>query len=65
MTSREIIKRTLNFEHPERVPRDLWTLPIANIAHPGAAEAIGKEFPGDFGGPEYHPPKSDRMKGDE
>jgi len=65
VTSREIVKRSLHFQYPERAPRDLWTLPIANIVYPGAAEEISKEFPGDFGGPKYHPPKSDRQKGDE
>lgn len=63
MTSREIVQRALNFERPERVPRDLWTLPIATKAHPGAVEAILEDFPDDFGGPEYHPPKSDRAQG--
>ena len=56
MTSREIVRRTLDFERPERVPRDLWTLPIANKTYPGSVEAIHEDFPNDFGGPEYNPP---------
>jgi len=42
MTSREIMKRAL--EHPERVPPDLWTLPVAEAAHRGAADAIRADF---------------------
>ena len=64
MTSRELVKRTLSFQHPERVPRDLWVLPIANTAWPGAVDAILKDFPSDFGYPEYAPPKLPWMKGD-
>jgi len=44
MTSREIMNRALDLEHPERVPRDLWTLPVAEAAHPGAADAIRADF---------------------
>ena len=64
MTSRELVKRTLSFTHPERVPRDLWVLPIANATWPGSVDAIIKDFPGDFGRPEYSPPKLPWMTGD-
>ena len=64
MISRELVKRTLAFQHPERVPRDLWVLPIANATWPGAVDAILKDFPSDFGHPEYSPPKLPWMKGD-
>lgn len=42
MTSRERVRRCLEFERPDRVPRDLWCLPIARREH--GAEAIDSFF---------------------
>jgi len=64
MTSRERVRRAITFQHPDRVPRDLWVLPIANATYPGAADAILKDFPTDFGQPEYKPPAASCVKGD-
>ncbi len=33
MTGRERVRRCLEFAHPDRVPRDIWTLPIAGLTH--------------------------------
>ena len=56
MTSRERVKRTLTFTHPDRVPRDLWTLPIALNKYKKEINAILERFPIDIGGAEYNPP---------
>ena len=48
LTSRELVRRTLAFEGPPRLPRQLWTLPWAEIHHPEALAAIGLRFPGDI-----------------
>ncbi len=47
-TSRELVTRCLTFENPERVPRDMWTLPWAEIHYPAELAAIQKRFPGDL-----------------
>ncbi len=47
-TSREIVKRCLTFSHPERVPRDLWVLPWAEIHYPEAVAEITRRFPNDI-----------------
>ncbi len=47
-TPREIVRRTLAFDRPPRVPRDLWTLPIATARHPEETAAIQRDFPNDF-----------------
>jgi hypothetical protein len=48
MESRERVYRTLEFDHPDRVPRDLWVLPWANDHYPSELEAIQRDFPSDF-----------------
>lgn len=47
MNSRELVRKTLKFEKPERIPRDIWIGPWARIHHPKAVDAIGREFPND------------------
>lgn len=52
MTSRERVYRALNFETPDRVPRDLWALPVAVIEHgPEKMKALRENWPTDFGSP--------------
>jgi len=48
MTSRELVYKTLNFESPPRAPRQLWTLPWADIHHKEALEQIRNDFLEDF-----------------
>ena len=48
MTSREIVKRCLNFENPERIPRDTWLLPWANIHIPEGVKELESRYPSDF-----------------
>lgn len=62
-TSREIVTRTLKFESPERLPRDIWRLPWAmkNLAETMAE--IDRRWPGDMSGPRGVYRKSDRTTG--
>lgn len=53
MTSRERVRRALTFEYPDRVPRDLWILPIARNKYEKETRAILESFPSDIGGPQY------------
>jgi hypothetical protein len=48
ITSRELVERTLTFQHPPRAPRELWVLPIARLTHPVEVESIVHDFPSDF-----------------
>lgn len=54
-TSKEIVLRTLEFNHPERVPNALWVLPWAADHYPEELEHIRSSFIWDFAGtrPEY------------
>ena len=63
-TPREIVNRCLRFEHPERMPRDLWVLPWAREHHPDALARLEQRFPSDFGmaADVYRP--SPRVQGD-
>ena len=52
MTSRERVHRCIEFNHPDRVPRDLWTLPIAELQNgTEAVAALRRRWPVDIGSP--------------
>ena len=50
MTSRDLVKKTLEFRSPERVPRQLWTLPWAKNNHAEKLAEIQHRFPDDIVG---------------
>jgi hypothetical protein len=55
MTSRELIKKTLEFDNPPRVPRDLWLLPWAEKRYPEQIKKILNDFPLDtVGSPNFY-----------
>lgn len=63
-TSRERVIRALTFATPDRVPRELWTLPYVQIHHPQALVELERRFPGDFdAAPNVYRP-SPRAQGD-
>jgi len=51
--SRRLVYQTLDFAHPQRAPRHLWTLPWAEMYHPGAVQRILTDFPNDIGSPKH------------
>ncbi len=62
-TSREVVTRTLTFKNPDRVPRDLWLLPWAEIHFPEKLKALQQRFPSDIvEGPNVYQP-SPRVSG--
>ncbi len=63
-TPRELVYQTLNFEDPARAPRQLWTLPWAQVHHPDALQAIRAEFPDDIQGIGGHLRELPRTQGD-
>lgn len=46
--SRTLVKQTLTFSSPSRVPRDLWTLPWAKEHYPSQLAEISARFPNDL-----------------
>jgi len=48
MTSKKIVINTLKGSNTGRVPRELWTLPWAEIHYPGEIKRIQTVFPDDF-----------------
>ncbi|HEY8665846.1 MAG TPA: uroporphyrinogen decarboxylase family protein [Tepidisphaeraceae bacterium] len=66
MTSRERVRRCVEFDKPDRVPRDLWMLPIAALEHDAAAlELFKQRWPTDFGwAPVPNPGLEAMRKGD-
>lgn len=51
MNSRERVYRTLKFDHPDRVPRDLWIIPSVETLRLPELEAVHKRFPMDLAFP--------------
>jgi len=47
-TSRDLVKKTLEFKNPERIPRQLWALPWAEIHHGEYLKKIKEDFPDDI-----------------
>ncbi len=48
MTSRGLVLDSLEFRSPERVPRQLWTLPWAGMTWPAELAAIRERYPDDI-----------------
>jgi hypothetical protein len=48
MTSRELVSKTLDFGSPERIPRQLWLLPWAEIRYPSESAMIRERYPDDI-----------------
>lgn len=48
MNSRELVRRTLVFDSPERIPRHLWLLPWAEDKYPDVVGRLHKDFPDDI-----------------
>ena len=48
LTSRELVKRTLDFQAPPRLPRQMWLLPWAESRYPEEVERIQTAFPQDI-----------------
>jgi len=63
ITSRERVIKALRFEHPDRPPRDLWTLPGIPMFHAEALAALQEAFPSDFTGPEFDYGPAERARG--
>ena len=52
MTSRQRVLKTIEFDSPDRVPRNMWLLPIARLQHGDEAiEALRRRRPDDFASP--------------
>jgi len=63
MTSRERVIRTLDFEGPDRAPRDLWALPGVTRYRKDEMDDLLTRFPRDFVNPEFRYGPSSRARG--
>ena len=64
MTSRELVKRSLEFQETERVPRELWSLPIAYLTYGDKVDELMRRFPDDIGRAAYNMPADADIQGD-
>ena len=63
-TSRERIIQTLEFDNPDRIPRDLWTLPWANTHYPGTIKHIKTTYPADMTSAPWFAKEKAKTQGD-
>jgi hypothetical protein len=63
MDSRERVRRTIRFEHPDRAPRNLWTLPGIRMFREAELEDVLARYPSDITGPDYSYGASSRAHG--
>ena len=49
-TPREVVRRTLTFDRPERIPVNLWVLPWMTEHHPEETAALLADYPSDLAG---------------
>jgi uroporphyrinogen decarboxylase len=61
---KEIVKRCLTFDYPQRMPRHLWYLPWAEHHYPQMMDLLRKRYPSDFANPDYLSNPSPRVQGD-
>lgn len=64
MTSREVVQRTLEFQQTDRIPRHLWSLPIARLTYKEKIDELLQRFPDDIGHAAYHMPPDANIQGD-
>lgn len=63
--SRNIVRRTLTFDGPERIPRDIWTLPWAESRYPAELRSLRARFPSDIvSAPDPYKPSA-RVRGNQ
>lgn len=48
MTGRERVRATLLFDRPDRVPRDLWSLPYVNLFQQDELDRLKAKYPMDI-----------------
>ena len=46
--SRDLVRRTINFDSPARIPRQTWILPWAEKKHPGWVRRLRRDVPDDI-----------------
>ena len=63
LTSRERVKRALRFQHPDRVPRQLWHLPGVAMFRADELASMLVNYPSDFGAPDAHYGEAQRALG--
>jgi len=63
-TPREIVKKCLTFDYPERIPVHLWSLPWAETHYPDELHTLKHRYPDDFAAPDFLYRPSLRVKGD-
>jgi len=63
MTGRERVIKALNFNNPDRIPRDLWWLPAVEMRQKSELNELLKQFSMDIGTHPFTPGRSERQKG--
>jgi len=62
MNSRELVVKTLKFDYPERIPRDLWYSSFIESSNKDGLNLVQKKFPKDIDWPLFTPGLSSIQK---
>ncbi|MCD6290627.1 MAG: hypothetical protein J7M34_09005, partial [Anaerolineae bacterium] len=65
MNSRERVRRALQFQSPDRAPRDLWWLPGIRMFREDELNDMLERFPTDIRGPDVTYGRGEREQGEE
>ncbi len=63
LTGRERMIKALRFEHPDRAPRQLWTLPGIEMFRRDELETLLAQYPQDIAAPVFSYGRSDHARG--
>jgi hypothetical protein len=61
MTARERVKATLQFNEPDRVPRDVWSLPYVNLFQQKELDRLKSRYPMDISSSQPSPGWDDKV----
>ncbi len=64
MDSREVVLRTVEFNKPCRIPRDMWVLPWAETRYEETIKQLRSDYPGDIDGPTFEYAQTPKTQGD-
>ncbi len=62
LSGRELVKEALEFDSPERVPRDLWWLPAVEMFQKDELDRLLRDFPMDIYSPDFRPGASKKQR---
>lgn len=61
MTAMERVKASLQFKEPERIPRDMWSLPYVHLLYKKELDRLKSRYPMDISSSQPSPGWDDKV----